>query len=359
MSPSASRNGQVPRKKRLLTGLRPTGRFHLGNYIGTLEKDVELQNDGQYECFFLIADYHALTTGYQSSREIGANIREALLDFLAVGIDPERSTIYLQSLIPEDVELFLLFTMLVSVPRVQRIPTLKEQVRDLKLDSASLGLLNYPVLQAADILMVRGEVVPVGKDQLSHIELTREIARRFDQLYGEPVFPEPEGLVGRIPTLPGTDGSPKMSKSVGNLIYLSDDAETVRKRVMSMYTDPTRLRATDPGHVRGNPVFVYHDAFNPNVDEVKDLKARYVKGKVGDVEVKQKLVLALNTFLDPIRERRAEFERQPDLLEDIIAEGSQRARLEARETLRLAKEAMGLNYFASARARIEAAIGEG
>jgi tryptophanyl-tRNA synthetase len=189
MTATAGRNGQVPKKKRLLTGLRPTGRFHLGNYIGTLEKDVELQNDGQYECFFLIADYHALTTGYQSSHEIGDNIREGLLDMLAVGLDPERSTIYLQSLIPEDVELFLLFTMLVSVPRAQRIPTLKEQVRDLKLESASLGLLNYPVLQAADILMVRGEVVPVGKDQLSHIELTREIARRFDQIYGAPVFP--------------------------------------------------------------------------------------------------------------------------------------------------------------------------
>jgi tryptophanyl-tRNA synthetase len=191
---------------------------------------------------------------------------------------------------------------------------------------------------------------------MSHIELTREIARRFNQLYGQ-VFPEPEGLVGRIPLLPGTDGSPKMSKSIGNLIYLSDDAETVRKRVMSMYTDPTRLRATDPGHVKGNPVFVYHDVFNRNVEEVKDLKARYVKGRVGDVEVKQKLVVALNELLEPIRDRRASYERQPALLEDIVAEGSRRARLEARETLRLAKEAMGLDYFADARARIEAAIG--
>jgi tryptophanyl-tRNA synthetase len=350
------RNGRLPARKRVLTGLRPTGRFHLGNYVGTLEKDVELQNDGRYECFFFFPDYHALTTYYESSRELGANIREGLLDFLAVGIDPNKSTIYVQSLIPEVSELFLLFTMLVSVPRAQRIPTLKEQVRDLKLESASLGLLNYPVLQAADILMVRGELVPVGKDQMSHIELTREIARRFNQLYG-PVFPEPEYLAARVPTLPGTDGSPKMSKSVGNVIYLSDDAETVRKRVMSMYTDPTRLRATDPGHVRGNPVFAYHDAFNRNLDEVKDLKARYTKGRVGDVEVKQKLAAALNEFLDPIRERRASYARQPGLLEDIIAEGSRRARLEARETLRLAKQAMGLDYFADARARVEAAVG--
>jgi tryptophanyl-tRNA synthetase len=346
-------NGTV-QKKRLLTGLRPTGKFHLGHFVGTLEKDLELQNSGEYECFFLVADYHALTTGYETSRQIGDDIREGVLDFLSVGIDPNRSTLYLQSLIPEVSELFLLFTMLVSVPRAQRIPTLKEQVRDLQLESASVGLLNYPILQAADILMVRGQVVPVGKDQLSHIELTREIARRFNQLYETPVFPEAEGLVGRFPKLPGTDGKPKMGKSLGNAIYLSDDPETVRKRVMSMYTDPTRLRATDPGHVRGNPVFTYHDAFNDNQDEVRDLKARYVKGTVGDVEVKQKLIAALNRFLDPIRERRAEYERQPGLLEDILAEGSRRAREEARETLRLAKDAMGLNYFDAARKKVEA-----
>src|SRR3954447_10638289 len=299
------KNGAVPTRKRLLTGLRPTGKYHLGNYVGTFEKDLELQNSDQYDCFFLVADFHALTTDQSSEHVhgIGDDIREGVLDFLAVGIDPKRSTLYLQSLIPEVSELFMLFSMLVSKNRAERIPTLKEQVRDLQLDSASLGLLNYPVLQAADILMVRGEVVPVGKDQMSHIELTREVARRFNQLYG-PVFPEPEYLAARFPVLPGTDGKPKMSKSIGNTIMLSDDAETVRRKVMSMYTDPTRLRATDPGHVKGNPVFTYHDAFNPNVDEVHDLKTRYTKGKVGDVEVKQKLVVALNAFLDPIRERR-------------------------------------------------------
>ncbi len=338
----------MPSRMRLLTGLRPTGKFHLGNFVGTFEKDLELQNSGEYDCFFLIADLHSLTTGYETASQIGDDIREGVLDFLAVGIDPNKSTLYLQSLIPEVSELFLLFTMLVSVPRAQRIPTLKEQVRDLKLESASLGLLSYPVLQAADILMVRGQVVPVGKDQMSHIELTREIARRFNQIYRE-VFPEPIGLSGRFPVLPGTDGKPKMSKSIGNTIMLSDDADTVRKKVMAMYTDPTRLRATDPGHVKGNPVFVYHDAFNPNHDEVHDLKSRYTKGTVGDVEVKQKLVVALNTFLDPIRERRAEFERQPGLLEDILAEGSRKARAQAQETLELAREAMGLNYFPRAR----------
>ncbi|HEY1292566.1 MAG TPA: tryptophan--tRNA ligase [Chloroflexota bacterium] len=343
------------KKKRLLTGLRPTGKFHLGNFVGTFEKDLELQNSGEYECFFLIADLHSLTTGYETANKIGDDIREGVLDFLAVGIDPNQSTLYLQSLIPEVSELFLLFTMLVSATRAQRIPTLKEQVRDLKLESASLGLLNYPVLQAADILMVRGEVVPVGKDQMSHIELTREIARRFNQLYA-PVFPESEYLEARFPVLPGTDGSPKMSKSIGNTIMLSDDAETVSKKVMSMYTDPTRLRATDPGHVKGNPVFTYHDAFNPNHEEVRDLKARYTKGGVGDVEVKRKLAAALNEFLDPIRERRAEYERQPGLLEDILAEGGRRARAEARETLALAREAMGLNYFPKARELVDASL---
>lgn len=341
--------------RRLLTGLRPTGKLHLGHYVGTLEKDLELQANPAYECFFLVADFHALTTYFESSREIGGNIRETLLDFLAVGIDPAKSTVYVQSMVPEVAELFLLYTMLVSVPRAQRIPTLKEQMRDLALETASLGLLNYPVLQAADILMVRGEVVPVGKDQLSHIEITREIARRFNQLYG-PVFPEPEGLVGRVPTLPGTDGKPKMSKSIGNVISLSDDAETVRKRVMSMYTDPTRLRATDPGHVKGNPVFAYHDAFNDDQDEVKDLKARYTKGRVGDVEVKQKLAAALNRFLDPIRERRARFESQPKVLDEIVAEGSQRAREEARHTLQMAREGMGMNYFEEARRQVERAV---
>jgi tryptophanyl-tRNA synthetase len=345
----------VSKKKRLLTGLRPTGKFHLGNYVGTFEKDFELQNSGEYECFFLIADLHSLTTGYETANKIGDDIREGVLDFLAVGIDPNKSTLYLQSLIPEVSELFLLFTMLVSATRAQRIPTLKEQVRDLKLDSASLGLLSYPVLQAADILMVRGEVVPVGKDQMSHIELTREIARRFNQLYA-PVFPEPEYLEARFPVLPGIDGSPKMSKSIGNTIMLSDDTQTVSQKVMSMYTDPTRLRATDPGQVKGNPVFTYHDAFNPDLEEVRDLKARYTKGAVGDVEVKRKLAAALNQFLDPIRERRAEYERQPGLLEDILAEGSRRARAEARETLDLAREAMGLNYFAKARELVDASL---
>lgn len=329
-------------RKRILTGDRPTGKLHLGHYVGTLQNRVRLQDE--YECFFIIADYHMLTTRLENLGEIKQNIYDLVHDYLSVGIDPQKSTIYVQSLVPQVTELHLLFSMLISVPRLQRVPTLKEIMRDLKIETASYGLLGYPVLQAADILMVRGNLVPVGRDQASHIEVTREIARRFDDLFGE-VFPVPEALIGDVPTLVGTDGRAKMSKSLGNAIYLSDDAKTVERKVMGMYTDPTRVHATDPGHVRGNPVFIYHDAFNPDKAEVDDLKKRYRAGRVGDVEVKRKLARALNDFLDPIRARRAEYAGQPELVERIILDGSSRASAEATETLRLAREVMGLNYF--------------
>ncbi len=330
-------------KKRILTGDRPTASsFHLGNYVGTLENRVRLQD--QYETFILVADLHMLATRITNLEEIEGNIRGFVLDYLSVGIDPEKTTIYLQSLVPEVTELFWLFMPLVSVPRAQRIPTLKEQVRDLKLESASMALLAYPILQAADILMVKGDLVPVGRDQVSHIELTREIARRFNETF-KPVFPEPEALVGDVPILPGIDGKAKMSKSLGNAIFLTDDAETVNRKVMSMYTDPTRIHPTDPGHVEGNPVFIYHDAFNADKAEVEELKERYRAGRVGDVEVKKRLARALNQFLDPIRERRARYASQPGLVDQIIQEGSRKAREEARHTLLEAREAMGLTYF--------------
>src|SRR5919201_2010242 len=266
-------------KQRILTGDRPTGKLHLGHYVGSLANRVRLQDE--YECFFLIADYHALTTAYQDPGGIGDNVHELVLDYLSVGIDPERSTIYLPSLAPEACELFLLFSMLVSVPRLQRVPTLKEVVRDLKLETASLGLLSYPVLQAADIMMVRAHLVPVGKDQASHLEVTRELARRFNELY-QAVFPIHETLIGEVPTLVGTDVQAKMSKSLNNAVLLSEEPDDLQKKVMSMYTDPTRLRATDPGHVEGNPVFQYHDAFNDDRSEVEDLKERYRQGRGGD-----------------------------------------------------------------------------
>jgi tryptophanyl-tRNA synthetase len=335
-------------KERILTGDRPTGKLHLGHYVGSLANRVRLQDE--YECFFLIADYHALTTAYEGPGEIGDNIRELVLDYLAVGIDPQRSTIYLQSLTPEVCELFLLLSMLVSVPRLQRVPTLKEVMRDLKLETASLGLLSYPVLQAADIMMVRSHLVPVGKDQASHLEVTRELARRFNELYGE-VFPIPETLIGEVPTLVGTDGQAKMSKSLNNAIMLADEPAELTRKVMGMYTDPTRLRATDPGHVEGNPVFVYHDAFNDDRAEVEELKERYRAGRVGDVEVKRKLIAALERFLGPIRERRAEYMARPELVDEIVVEGSRKARREAQETVRLAREAMSLKYFLAERQR--------
>ena len=328
-------------KNRILTGDRPTGSLHLGHFVGTLANRVRLQEE--YECYFIIADLHMLTTHFDRIPNIGENVRGLVYDYVSVGIDPEKSTIYLQSLVPEVAELMLIFSMLVTVPRLQRVPTLKDQMQAANFEAATLGLLSYPVLQAADIMMVRAHLVPVGKDQSSHLEVTREIAVRFNTLYGE-VFPIPETLIGEVPTLVGTDGQAKMSKSLNNAIYLADDEETVNKKVMRMYTDPTRLRATDPGHVEGNPVFQYHDAFNDNKTEVDDLKDRYTKGQVGDVEVKKKLAAALNRFLTPIRDRRQQIESHPEKIEEILRDGSAKAQKEARETLRLAREAMKLKF---------------
>ncbi len=310
-------------RKRILTGDRPTGRLHVGNYVGTLANRVKLQDS--YETFLLVADHHMLTTKLDGLGEIEQNIREDVIDNLAVGVDPEKVTYILQSLVPQISELHLYFSMLVSVPRVQRIPTLKDQLRDHGLAQPTYGLLGYPVLQAADILVVKGDLVPVGRDQESHIELTREIARRFNELFA-PVFPVPESLIPDMGLLPGIDGREKMGKSLDNAIYLGDDAKTVEKKVMSMYTDPNRVRADTPGRVEGNPVFIYHDTFNTDKAEVDDLKSRYREGKVGDVEVKRKLLAAMEKFLAPIRERRAELAARPKLVDEILAAGSERAR---------------------------------
>jgi tryptophanyl-tRNA synthetase len=330
-------------RKRILTGDRPTGRMHLGHYVGTMANRARLQDE--YECFFLVADLHMLTTRTELERlrQTGDNIRSVVLDNLSVGIDPERSTYVLQSAVPAIPEIALILGMLTTVPRLQRVPTLKEVMQDLEIEQPSFGLLGYPVLQAADILCVRANLVPVGKDQASHLEVTREVARRFNSLYGE-TLPEPDTLIGDVPTLVGTDGQAKMSKSLDNAIYLSDDAKTVEAKVRTMYTDPNRVRADIPGRVEGNPVFIYHDAFNPNVEEVNDLKERYRQGKVGDVEVKRKLAAAINTFLDPIRERRASYERNPRIVEEVLAAGSAKAQAEAAQTLAMMREAMGLKF---------------
>ncbi len=329
------------KRPRILTGDRPTGRMHLGHYVGSLVNRLKLQDS--YECFFVVADLHTLTTrpDKESIDQIGDNVKEMVLDYLAVGIDPKQSVIFLQSAVRETFELNLIFEMLVSVPRLERIPSLKDMASAAHLDSFPFGLLGYPVLQAADILLPRANLVPVGKDNEAHVEVTREIARRFNHLYGE-VFPVPDVMVGDVPTLVGTDGQSKMSKSLDNAIFLSDDEATVRQKVMAMYTDPNRVRADIPGRVEGNPVFIYHDAFNSNLEEVDDLKARYRQGKVGDVEVKQKLIAALEMFLGPIRQRRAGFAAEPNLVEDILTEGTQRMRQEADATMSEARRAMGL-----------------
>src|SRR5438445_3708703 len=328
-------------RKRILTGDRPTGRLHVGNYVGTLANRVKLQDE--YETFLLVADHHMLTTKLEGLAEIEDNIRDDVLDNLSVGVDPEKVTYILQSLVPQIPELHLYFSMLVSVPRVQRIPTLKDQLRDHGLAEPTYGLLGYPVLQAADILIVKGNLVPVGRDQDSHIELTREIARRFNELFA-PIFPVPESLIPEMGLLPGIDGRDKMGKSLDNAIFLSDDSKTVERKVTRMYPDPHRVRADVPGRVEGNPVFVYHDTFNPDRAEVDDLKARYRAGKVADVEVKRRLLAALERFLTPIRERRAEIAARPKVVDEILAAGSERARREAAATLHEVRQAMRLDY---------------
>lgn len=331
-------------KKRLLTGDRPTGKLHLGHYVGSVKNRVALQD--QYECYFLIADLHMLTTK-PSKEDILASrdhIRDMVLDYLACGIDPKRSTLYLQSAVPAVYEMNLVFEMLISLNRLTGLPSLKEMAKNAHMDPESVpfGLIGYPVLQSADIMMPRAHIVPVGKDNEAHIELSRDIARRFNQYYGE-VFPLPEVLLSDVPTLIGTDGKGKMSKSANNCIFLSDDAATVEKKVRTMYTDPQRIHAHVPGTVEGNPVFIYHDVFNPDKEEVADLKSRYTKGSVGDVEVKQRLIEALNNFLEPLREKRRHYADDKGLVEQIIVEGTEKMDQIASQTLKEMRSAMGIS----------------
>ena len=328
-------------KKRILTGIRPTGKLHLGHYVGALENWIRLQDE--YDCFFLIADYQALGDHIDEMENIKTAVRDVVLDWLSVGLNPEQSTFVVQSYVPEHAELAMLLSMLTPLGMLDRNPTLKSERERISNTSLSVGFYTYPVSQVADILLPKAHLVPVGEDQLPHIEMTREIARRFNNRYGD-VFPEPDSLVGRVARLMGTDGQAKMSKSIGNVIYLSDEAETVTKKIMSMYTDPTRLRATDPGHVEGNPVFQYHDAFNNDSAEVADLKERYTKGKVGDVEVKQKLIEAVNKFLEPIREVRTQYEQDSNYVDECIENGSAKGRATAQATMEEVRDKMGLKY---------------
>jgi tryptophanyl-tRNA synthetase len=324
--------------KRILTGHRPTGPRHIGHLVGTLQTWAELQ--AAYDCIFLVADLHVLTTDYAHPDRVRGNITEVVTDWLAAGIDPERSTLALQSAVPEHSQLTLLLGMLTSVARLERVPTYKEQIQALNLQP-SHGLLTYPLLQAADILIYRADTVPVGEDQLPHVELSREIARRFNALYGF-TFPEPQPLLSTMPRLPGLDNR-TMHTSYGNQIYLKDSADETTRKVMGMYTDPTRLRATDPGHVEGNPVFTYLDSFDPDKAAVEELKRRYRAGSVGDVEVKRYLARVLNTALAPMRERRRELADHPQRVLEILREGTRRARPIAQETLGDAMQRMGMS----------------
>jgi tryptophanyl-tRNA synthetase len=332
-------------KKRILTGDNATGQLHIGHYVGSLANRVKLQDD--YETYIIIADMHALAyPKYVDKPDIvHDSVLHVAMDNLAVGLDPEKSVIFAESTIPEIYELATIFSMLITHNRALRNPTLKQEIKDKNLgDNYSMGFVNFPILQVADILGLRAHLVPVGEDQLPHIELTREAARKFNSTYGE-VFPEPEGLVGEIRRLVGLDGGAKMSKSLGNTIFLGESEGALKEKVMGMYTDPNRLHATDPGTVEGNPVFDYHNAFNPNSSEVEELKERYRNGKVGDVEVKQKLFVALNEFLGPIREKRRYYEARPDEVRDILIAGTQKTREEVGKTLQEVKSKMKLHNF--------------
>lgn len=330
-------------KQRVLAGVRPTGPLHIGHYVGVLKSWLQLQDS--YDCFFLMADVQALTTNFETPDRISSDVREVVLDWLAMGLDPNKSTFYLQSLLPETAELTVFLGMLVPLSHVRRNPTIKSEAeqRGWESDNLTYGFLGYPISQAADIMVVRGEVIPVGEDQLPHVEQTREIVRRFNRTYTE-VFPEPQALLGEIPRLPGTDGRRQMGNSLGNAVFLKDEPEVVRRKVMGMYTDPRRIHSTDPGTVEGNPVFTYHDAFNPDQAEVAELKERYRAGKVGDIEVKERLAVALNETLRPIRERREEYVEERKVVDDALRAGTERARSLAAETMARVRNVMGIGY---------------
>lgn len=335
-------------KEILLTGDRPTGKLHIGHYIGSLKNRVKLQNEGKYEPYIMIADTQALTDNARDPEKIKNSLIQVALDYLAVGLDPEKSTIYVQSQIPALFELTAYYMDLVTVARLERNPTVKTEIKQKNFkDSIPVGFLNYPVSQAADITAFKATVVPVGDDQEPMLEQTREIVRTFNRIYNTDILVEPKGYFppkgqGR---LPGLDGNAKMSKSLGNAIYLSDDAKTVQKKVMSMYTDPNHIHVEDPGQVEGNTVFTYLDVFAPDKDKVAELKEQYQKGGLGDVKIKRYLNKVLEEELGPIRERSEKFAQNPDAVYEMLLEGSKKANKVANQTLKEVREAIGLNYF--------------
>ncbi|SDM84717.1 tryptophan--tRNA ligase [Limosilactobacillus mucosae] len=337
-----------PSKKVVLTGDRPTGKLHIGHYVGSLKERVKMQNSGNYNMFIMIADQQALTDNARDPEKIHNSLIQVALDYLAVGLDPAKSTIYIQSQIPALSELNMYYLNLVTVSRLERNPTVKAEIQQKNFDrSIPAGFLTYPVSQTADITAFKGELVPVGDDQEPMMEQAREIVRSFNNIYGD-ILVEPKGVFppkgqGRIP---GLDGNAKMSKSLGNAIYLSDDEKTLQKKVMSMYTDPTHIHVEDPGHIEGNVVFTYLDIFDPDKEHVQELKDQYQAGGLGDVKIKRYLFEVLNNELKPIRERREEFAKDIPAVYDMLKQGCADANEVANQTLAEVRHAMGLDYFA-------------
>jgi len=328
-------------KQRILTGDRPTGPLHLGHFVGSLQNRVALQDE--YETFIMVADIQALTDNYDNPEKVRNNVYQVVQDNIAVGVDPEKVTLFIQSMIPQIAELTVLFMNLVSHNEVLKNPTVKTEIGEKGFgERVPFGFVAYPVSQAADIHFLRADLVPVGRDQAPMLELADKIGERFNRIYKTEIFHKIQPKYGEIGRLVGTDGNAKMSKSLNNAISLSDSPEEVKKKVMSMYTDPNRIRPTDPGTVEGNPVFIYHDAFNTNTDEVNELKERYRAGTVGDVEVKQKLEIAINAFLEPIRARREQYPIEK--VKEIVAEGTKHALAEAAVTMDMVREAIQIDY---------------
>lgn len=327
----------------VLTGDRPTGALHLGHYVGSLANRVELQN--KYKQYVMIADVQALTDNFDNPQRVRDNILEVALDYLAIGIDPEKSTIFIQSLIPQIAELTIFYLNFVSVNRLRRNPTVKTEITQKGYEeNVTAGFLMYPVHQTADITVVKGSLVPVGEDQLPMIEQCNEIVRSFNRIYNCDVLVEAKPLISHVPRLPGIDGKNKMSKSLGNAIFLSDSADAVAKKVMSMYTDPEHIRVSDPGKVEGNTVFAYLDIFDPNKEEVKELKAHYRRGGLGDVVLKKRLTEVLNTFLEPIRQKRMQLAQDQTHVLKLLFDGSAQAESVAANTMNEVRKAMRLDY---------------
>lgn len=327
------------KKGTILSGMRPTGALHLGNYFGALENWVKLQDD--YECFFFVADWHALTTGYEDTSEIKNNINELVIDWISAGLDPEKCTIFLQSKIKEHAELHLLFSMVTPLSWLLRCPTYKDQLNQLKdKNITTYGFLGYPNLQAADILIYKAGFVPVGEDQLPHLELTREIARRFNFLFGE-VFPEPQAILTKAKVLPGTDGR-KMSKSYGNTIALSDSPDTIRKKVSTMVTDPARIKKDDPGHPEVCTVFSFHKVFNEV--ELPEVEEACRGGKIGCVQCKRNLADKMVKYFEPIHERRQKILERPEMIKEVLHEGNKKAEAKAKQTMEEVRSAMKIDF---------------